>query len=685
MFFKLSFQNMRRSIKDYAVYFLTLMLAVCIFYMFNAIEAQQTMFDISQAHSTIFQSLTIVMFIVSFFVAAVLAFLIIYANKFMIKRRKKEFGIYMTLGMPQRRISMMLVTETLLIGLLALAAGLVLGILASQGMAVVSAKMFDVAIVNYHFVFSEDAFKKTLFGFGIIFIVVILFNTRAITRLKLIDLLNDEHKNEVLKVRKKSTTVIFFIVGVFLIAASYYCVLAPGVANITVTLGPGLLLNTVGTLFLFASISGFMLAVTQRNKRKYFKGLTMFTMRQMNSKVNSNFVSMTFICEMLFLTITILSTVTSVNSATHESINKFAPYDASFTIHQTENPSGRTVGEVLPELGIVEDQFFSDHYEYSTYATGLTVRDIATLSSDSMISQTVIDEANNSQIEAIRLSDFNALMALQGAEPMTLGENQFGVVSTMSDMVQNGLETYAANPHPITVAGREMAFAQNSVRDNGLWTSLAGYTYLMLVIPDDIAGSLPKQLDIYVAEYSDNTAQSDDFLYTLLRDKASKDDASGLEAFQTNTGISVKYASRADVTAANSGITTMLVFVGIYMGIIFLIAAAAILALQQLSEASDSKHRFNLLRQIGTNEKMISQALFSQVGTYFMLPLILALIHSIAGISVMNSGINIIGGIDVLYAAGITAILMAVVYGGYFLATYFGCRNIINAKPGRVD
>jgi putative ABC transport system permease protein len=185
---------MRRSIKDYTVYFLTLMLAVCIFYMFNSIEAQRTMFDISQAHANIFMSLTSVMVIVSIFVVIVLAFLIIYANKFMIRRRKKEFGIYMTLGMSQGRISMMLVTETLLIGLLALAAGLVAGIFASQGLAVVSAKMFSVNIVNYQFVFSEDAFNKNLMNFGLIFIIVVLFNVRAVSKLKLIVLLMDDKR-----------------------------------------------------------------------------------------------------------------------------------------------------------------------------------------------------------------------------------------------------------------------------------------------------------------------------------------------------------------------------------------------------------------------------------------------------------------------------------------------------------
>lgn len=675
MFFKLSVSNMRRSMKDYAVYFLTLTLAVCIFYMFNSIEAQQSMLDISQAHGAIFASLSSVMFVVSFFVVAVLAFLIIYANKFMIKRRKKEFGIYMTLGMPQKRISGILVFETLLIGLLALAVGLVLGLLASQGLAVVSAKLFDVNIVNYHFIFSQDALNKTLLGFGLIFLVVMLFNARTIYKLKLIDLLTDEKKNEELKVRKKTTTMICFVLGVLLTAVSYYFVISGGVANIIVTLGPGLLLNTVGTLLLFASISSFLLTITQKNKRKYFKGLNMFTMRQMNSKVNSNFVSMTFICEMLFLTIVILSTVTGFNSALNQSTQRFAPYDVSYTLHTSENPNQKTLGELLPELGMDENTLFSSHYEYNIYGTDLVVKDITTVRSDGALSAEAVENAGNKPIEAIRLSDFNAIMKLQNQPAMELGEGEFGIVSTQPDMVKEGLEEFSNNAHPINLNGKQLTFKAENIRTEGLWTSLSGDNYLMLIVPDQVVEGMPIGLDVYVANYAGDPVQTENLIYEKMQD---------MDAYSNQTGTTIRYETKDAVRVSNSSVNTMLIFIGIYLGLIFLIAAAAVLALQQLSEASDSKHRFDLLRKLGTDERMISKALFSQVGTYFLLPLLLALVHSVAGMYVMNKGINTLGGVDVLSSAGLTAIFMAIVYGGYFLATYFGCKSIIHGKMERV-
>jgi putative ABC transport system permease protein len=354
----------------------------------------------------------------------------------------------------------------------------------------------------------------------------------------------------------------------------------------------------------------------------------------------------------------------------------FGPYDISYTVHSSENPTGRTLGEMLPDASVDTQTLFSESHEYMTYDSGLVVGDIAQVRAESMVSQETVDKANQTPIEAMRVSDFNRLMEMQGAPPLELGENEFGIISTQPDMINESLKLFEQAPYPVELNGRTLSFRQGGVRDEGIWTSLSGYTYLMLIVPDNAVEGLPQLLDIYVANYAGDKVAADDTVYK---------GADALQQYSDATGSVIRFATKDQVRADYSGMTTMLIFVGIYLGLIFLIAAAAVLALQQLSEASDSKYRFDLLRKLGADEGMVSRALFSQVGTYFLLPLILALVHSVAGIYVMNSGINIIGGVDILGSAGITAILMAVVYGGYFLATYFGCRNIIHTKPERVD
>lgn len=221
MFCKLAFQNVRKSLRDYAVYFMTLTLGVCIFYVFNSVESQQAMLDLNASQSETMLVIVQLINMTSVFVSFILAFLILYANKFMIRRRKKELGIYMTLGMPKGKISAVLLLETLIIGAFSLFAGLLIGVLLSQGLAVVTASMFAVQIKQFRMVFSMDACLKSLLYFGIIFLVVMLFNSFSISRRKLIDLLNAERKNEELKIKKLWLSVLLFLVSVGVLAVAY--------------------------------------------------------------------------------------------------------------------------------------------------------------------------------------------------------------------------------------------------------------------------------------------------------------------------------------------------------------------------------------------------------------------------------------------------------------------------------
>ncbi len=674
MFSKIAFRNIKKSMRDYMVYFLTLMLGVCIFYVFNSIEAQSAMMDINSAGGSAVQTVVTIMSVVSIFVSFVLAFLIIYANNFMIKRRKKELGIYLTLGMPQSKLSGMLVLETITIGLLSLAAGLVLGVFLSQGLAVVTAKLFEVNIVNFHFVFSQDAFIKTIMNFGVIFLVVVLFNTASISKNKLIDLLYADRKNEVLHLRKTGTTIALFILGVVLVGLSYFAAIQGGAAMILFTFGPALAVNVAGTLFLFMSISGFLLKSVQANKKVYYKGLNMFVLRQLNSKVNTTFVSMTFICTMLFLTIVILSTVTSFNSAMNAQNMKFTPYDISFTIGQTEGGAHTTVEESLPKVGIDESALFSEKHEYNIYETGVLMREIAEPWTEFLTNEDAVERVNNSTLSAVSLSDYNAMAAMQGKDPISLAENEFAIIS-IEEPLYDGINAYLETPRPITVNGKEMLpNAQAGILDFSLWTTRGGYMDMLLALPDEVAEGLPPTLDVYVANYAGEPKQTEQAVQSHMAE---------IGRFEENSGVVIRMTTKDLATSATAGLNTSMIFVGIYLGLIFLIAGAAVLALQQLSEAADNKKRYDLLKKLGTDEKMIDASIFAQVGLYFLMPLALALIHAFVGMDVMNQGIMVMGSIDVSTSAMLTAAFIALVYGGYFFATYSGCKSIIHAKYER--
>ena len=281
MYSKLAFRNLKRSFKDYAIYFLTLVFGVCIFYTFNSIESQSIMMELSEVQASAFEQVDLIMGYASIFVAFVLAFLIIYANNYLIKRRKKEFGIYMTLGMDKGNLSRIIFFETLLVGIISLAIGLGIGVILSQGLSVLTAKMFKVNLLKFKFVFSYSAMIKTLISFGIIYILVLMFNSMSIRKIQLIDLINSSKKNENIKVRNIWISVFIFIVSLIMIGYAYYLILDNGTATLGISVsGTSILLGAVGTFLFFFSLSGFLLKLVQSNKKLYLKDLNMFVLRQ---------------------------------------------------------------------------------------------------------------------------------------------------------------------------------------------------------------------------------------------------------------------------------------------------------------------------------------------------------------------------------------------------------------------
>ena len=210
MLSKLSLKNIKKSIKDYTIYFFTLILGISIFYVFNALDSQTAMMDVSQSTQELIKLMMNMLSAVSVFVSFILGFLIIYASRFLMKRRNKEFGIYLTLGMSKRKISMILFFETLFIGILSLVVGLGLGTILSQLMSVIVVNMFEADLTKFTFVFSSSACIKTIIYFSVMYLFVMLFNTISVSKCKLIDLLHGNKKSEKLKLKNPIICIIIF-------------------------------------------------------------------------------------------------------------------------------------------------------------------------------------------------------------------------------------------------------------------------------------------------------------------------------------------------------------------------------------------------------------------------------------------------------------------------------------------
>ncbi|MGN1401653.1 MAG: FtsX-like permease family protein [Bacillus sp. (in: firmicutes)] len=661
MLYKLALRNVKRSFKDYAIYFLTLTFAICIFYSFNSLSGSSAMGQLSSSQNDMLEQLMDIMSGVSVFVSVVLAFLIVYANNFLVRRRKKELGIYMTLGMRKNKISQILVLETLLVGMLSLISGLLLGFLVSQGLSALTVSLFEVNVSALHFVFSPDALLKTILYFGIIFFIVMLFNSFMISRYKLIDLMMAAKKNEQTKMRNPWMSFIVFILSIILLATAYTTIMKYGLFDELKILWLCVGLGVLGSLLFFMSLSSILLLVIQRNKKIYFKGVNMFVLRQINSKVNTTFLSMTIICLMLFFTIGVFSTALSLKDSLERDIEKLAPYDASLVVHVDEED--KDVINAMEKRGLVADTL-GETDTLTIYNTDLALKDILgpyrnpeTEQAYSFIGET--------KVNAITRSDYEEMMEMQGSKPLELNNDEV-ILLSVAEGFEQILQDYIEQTDRITLNGITYAVASQEIEPIAYRTNYYGEEILTIVVPDEASAKMIPVFSAVNINYAGNGEKIDEEIYEAL-DMHDYDQYGSPLLGYTKTLI-------FDVSV---GTSTLLVFVAMYVGIVFLISSAAVLALQQLSEASDNMKRYEVLKKIGMTKKEINKAIFLQVFIYFMVPLGLAIVHSIFGVQVVNDAVQTMKQVDILLPSFLTALLLFVVYGGYFIATYIGYKNIV--------
>ena len=678
MFFKLALKNVTKSIRDYTIYFLTMTFGVCLFYMFNSIDSQKAMLNISAVQNKSMEMLTQSIGYVSIFISIILGFLIVYANRFLIRRRKKELGIYMTLGMEKGKISRIVVLETFFIGVFALAVGLIVGIFASQWLSVVTAKMFEVSMKAFQFTFSFNAFYKTLLYFGIIFLIVMIFNTISISKLKLIDLLTDGKKNENLKIKRLWISVVLFLVSVVCLGAAYYFINKNGMMEVNEMFTASIVLGCIGTLLFFLSLSGFLLRVVQANKRLYYKNMNMFVLRQINSKINTTFVSMSVICIMLLVTIGTLSTGMGLADVLTKGVKESTPYDLTFSYEYQRDNAKIHIKDIAKKMAddkIDLSRYAREYAQLNYYSSDLKYGDF--YFDDSLLRQYFGDDqikaVNKFPMPIISLTEYNRAAKMQGKPEISLKADEFAVNCTLYQF-QPAIESFLKNSGKIVLNGKQLITAGKTAYQTALQTSMSQTDSGTLIVPDAMIDGLSLQMEVLNVNYKVGVNEQE--LLQQLETVYSKD--------AVKSGKIVRpydmELSRTHIFEQGAGLKTVVSYLAIYIGLIFLITSAAVLALQQLSEASDNAERYGLLQKLGAEESMVNRALFSQIAIYFFIPLSLAIVHSYVGIRVANNVVQMLGHLNIVGNTLFTAIIFLVIYGGYFLATYFGSRSMIHQR-----
>ena len=670
MLSKIALKNIKKSFKDYSIYFLTLTFAVCIFYSFNSLDSQMAIAKMNAVQTGYVEVMKNLMAGVSIFVSVILGALIIYATNFLIKKRKKEFGIYMMLGMGKWKISKILIIETLFVGAISLIAGLLLGIFLSQGLSLLTVKMFLVELSQYKFVISWKAIGRSILYFGLIYLVVIIFNTLVISKYKLIDLINSSRKSEKITVRSAGLSFTILIASIVVLVVAYYLASVTNLDFNDYRFLTSIFLGIIGTLGFFFGASSVLLLILKKSDNLYYNNLNTFTIRQITNKFNTNFISMAVICLMLFVTIGILTTGLSMKKSFEGITKKFTPYDLSCSLNKDNEESNIPIEEALAKYHIILDEN-TEYITMNTYMIDFSIKDLLGKYTDTG-SELINFNPVFEKAQVISVTDFNKNRKLLGKKELSLNDNEIYISSNLESMIPT-IERFLKENSEIIIGEKTYVIKEKKVLDDSLCTTGASNNIFSFIVPDDFCNNLTADSEYININYVGEG-----------KERKKEEVAKILEGYMTiepgviGDDIKLLAMSREIAYDSSVGMSTIILFVAIYIGIVFLLSSAVVLAIQQLAQCNDSLERYEVLRKIGASRRQINKSILVEVLTFFIMPLSLAIIHSIVGINIVEEYLQNFGNYDILISSLITALIFVIVYGGYFYATYIGYRNAID-------
>lgn len=726
MLCKLAWGNVRRAGRDYLVYLLTLTLGVTVFYAFNTTSMQVDLAGIDE--KGLAQVMGSMLGDLTYFLAGVMAFLMVYANNFIMKRRKKEFGLYQVLGMGRGRVATIMALETVIVSVGAFVAGIVLGVGLSQLMTFFTASLFKTQIANFHFFFSVHAFNLTLVCMLVMFVLTLLLNLRAVRRTKLIELMGAERRNESIKTRNPWIAIAIFAVGVVLVGVAYYRLLRDGFP-LTATdsklqeamnqFGITTAMVTVGTFALFWGLSGMLIKLLQSLRGVYWRGLNMFTVRQLAAKVNTVCFSMGVIAMLLFLAITSVTCGMSIANVMNENLERYNPVDVSQTyVYYTPdtldyykeyvNPSDEadrmvpadTTVDLYPawhgrdssadnndETGKKVDiaDVAGEHVQIDSYLSypfgssnpSVTPSEMCKIMGEKLPKAFGGSNADTMGLFVTPASQYNKLRQMMGEEPVHIGHDQYLLTCDMGGELVDLYTKYMAGGHALTLGGHTLKPATDKSDEDtaAIANSAMGTNPGTVVVADELLSQLNLQpysssLLVNYKQGMDTTEADESIKYTLLDD---------LLVDGKKPGSWGTFITRSEMYTQAAQMNGLISYLAIYIGFVLVVACAAILSIQQLSNVADGSRSYRVLAQIGCDDRQIRHSVMAQQAVFFLFPLAVGLAHSFVALKVIIELVSIFGNMSIGGTVGLTCAIFLAAYGGYFLVTYLMSAGMVQA------
>ena len=661
VFKELAAKNVKKSAKDYFIYFFTLTFAVCLFYTFNSIKDQFEILGIPDTFNYLAASQGAIA-AVSVVSCMIIGFLVSYANRFLMKRRKKEFGVYFTLGMDRRDVGRLLMKETMKIGSAALLSGLLLGIGTSQVLSMITARISGAGLGSYSFIFSFGAAVAAVIFFGLTFAFVHFFNVRELKKMELIDLLYADRKNEEVPESKKRD-VLLGILSILLFVSAFLLIFCLSETKFLEALTAGAALAAAGTVLFFISAAGIAADIMKKRKGFYYRKLHIFDVNQLGSRIKTAGISIAVVSILMYLSVSVMGIGMGLGQSAIIKKDKTAPYDISveyyyFGDSTDDEMNGMSVLEKLEQQGAALPQYLES-------SADLTMYEQENLTESSLFAICIENTKVRRNFEdppvlLLGADDYNKVRELLKLEPITLGENEYAFTYNEPD-AKDLLSEYAGKQkEPLEIGGKELTLKEGGIYETTLYNSNIFGDIGTLVVPQKTAETGTPYLKVNNGMFKGNA--------NIAYEEATAD---------LNKAKNFIYISQKDINVEIMSDQLTSSYVGIYLGIIFLVTAGAVLALQQLTQSAENEKRYALLSKMGAGEKLMRKSLMTQMKVYFGLPFSLAALNAAFTMAGAYRNIPYLTKGEVFQNIFFAAGLSIVIYAVYFMTTYSGSKRIL--------
>ncbi|TCZ80118.1 ABC transporter permease [Paenibacillus albiflavus] len=621
MLFKISLSSMRKMMKDYIVLLVGLVISISIFYMFQTLAVNETFIK----SNSMINSIALVFIVGSVLLSIITFFYIIYANSFLLSLRRKEFGMYMTLGAKKGKIIKLMFIETMAVGIIALIIGIVLGTGMAQIVGNLLMNQLDFASSDYH-PFYMPAVGLTVAFFIIIFFITALLNAFKLARTTILNLVHADSQQDRIEKKRRFTFLIAILALIFLSAGYYAIVHMEQLAEMGLLIGT--FATTIGTYLFFIAVLPFIVNLLKNNEKLNSTGLNSFTFSQLKFRVNSLTKLLATIAMLIALGVGAITGGMAFNHNTSLMSDLFYAYDAA--IHDPVDADVQAIGK----MKVVEDK----QYHYKLTDTGIY------FAKDELLQDPPLGVDSTSK-KADKKREPQIIRLNQELPDQLYSDTRDDVdkktASQIPEIWRSTLE-YEFN------AGYRMFDKTIYIADQNTYRAIEGNEHVVRVV------------------------KSDDFVANkaIFKDINERQVKKSLVA-QNSEDLGTKYSMYQSLHTMSSG--TM--FMGFFLGIAFLAMMASCLMFKILSGASRDTSRYQMLRKIGVRKQLLTKSIYKELGMLFLFPAIVGLIHVVVGMNIFSFIL-----VNPYFKIWLPITMFVAIYAVYYFVTVQLYRGIVLPK-----